>query len=282
MQYASIQCENNKQRGLSCPQEKTESLCFNEAYDAWREQPDIVIPPAAVGDPGNPLSSDYAEAEMGTSSAWILNVCFGAAEPAFNFSNPTEGYSISELQDMRDGMCQTAEDLSDRMNFAPANSTDCDAILQCFVDIATSSAAQGEGAQSLSVDDFVDSKPDLCSGDAAELLQKKADICSASTLSSMASYPIINGNGTGCLAQPFCPESLEPFFASFSPGYPSGTPYEELVPAPGNGFDNRTSTQLVDTYTNIKTALGIARIPLKVLSDGLPASWPYFFKVCSD
>lgn len=276
--YTSLQCEQNQQGGLTCPEEKTESLCFNEAYSAWREQPSaslsLLVP---FGTDDNPLDPDYAKNEMGASSAWILQVCYGAAESSFNFSNP-EGYSISELRDVSQGMCDTAEDLSARLNFEPATPEDCDAILQCLVDIATLSAAKD--APEPSTDDLSETKYDLCGGNATELAQKKEEICSAgSSLSGMASYPIINGSGTGCRAMPFCPEALEPHFRSFSPGYPSGSPYEELVPNPGNGLDNRTSTQLVDTYTSIKSALGLARLPLKVLSDGLPASWPYVFKV---
>ncbi|EJK59259.1 hypothetical protein THAOC_20547, partial [Thalassiosira oceanica] len=250
---------------------------YTQVFNANRTNRPSLLPLVPFGTTNNPLDPDYAKNEMGASSAWILQVCYGAAESSFNFSNP-EGYSISELRDVSEGMCETAEDLSARMNFEPATPEDCDAILQCLVDIATLSTAQD--APEPSTDDFSETKYDLCGGNATELAQKKEDVCSAgSSLSGLASYPIINGSGTGCRALPFCPEVFEPHFRSFSPGYPSGSPYEQLVPNPGNGFDNRTSTQLVDTFTKIKIPLELASIALEALSDGLPASWPYFFKV---
>ncbi len=104
MQHARLQCVKSTNNGYSRPAQKSESLCFLEAYNAWIDQPLLSNP-----DP------DYAECEMKASSAWMVKVCFGASQAAFKFSNPIEWFSIGELKKERDSICMMAEDLLTRI-----------------------------------------------------------------------------------------------------------------------------------------------------------------------
>jgi hypothetical protein len=248
-------------------------------------------------------SNDKKRAEIDIRENYIIESCWGGSYNASEFN------TITDLTDLRDGVCAEAEGLADRFFFDIADTSDpskCREAVNCieaktdgilddlknsgFIDAADlDSALQDQDTSEIYGDTGVVTF-EVCFGKNASEISDTLDDCESSDGSSACTPPTYDFNGQpGCGvdgmegAVPTCPAGLAPQFQDFGPDYPlyadSQIGYSAATATLRPLFipceDDRTAADAVGVILFLKPIFVAIQIALEALRDSFPQDWIY-------